>query len=85
MRYAFPLDLGYDSGYNKAEVVVMRLFITKNWHWSNIALLKWSALFIGMLLGAYFHEVVVKNTWGVVIVALLFALRPARSYWKDDD
>jgi len=62
----------------------MRFFITKKWHWSNIALLKWSALFIGMLLGAYFHELVIKRTWVVIIVALLFALRPARAYWKDD-
>ncbi|MDD2852769.1 MAG: hypothetical protein PHY09_12840 [Desulfuromonadaceae bacterium] len=61
----------------------MRLFITKTWHWSNIALLKWSALFLGMLLGAYFHEYVMKNAWVIVICVLLFALRPAAAYWKE--
>lgn len=71
--------------YNGAEVVVMKLFITKTWHWSNIALLKWGALFIGMVLGAYFHEVVVKYSWVIVISALLLVFRPARDYWKDDD
>ena len=63
----------------------MKLFITKIWHWSNSALLKWCALFIGMALGAYFHEVVVKYSWVVIISALLLALRPARAYWKGDD
>jgi len=48
-----------------------------------IALLKWSVLFIGMAVGAYFHEYVMRYSWVIVISALLLALRPAASYWKD--
>ena len=61
----------------------MKLFRTKIWSWSNIALLKWSALFVGMLMGAYFHEYVVKYAWVIIISAILLAFRPAASYWKD--
>jgi hypothetical protein len=63
----------------------MRLLITKVWHWRDIALLKWSALLIGIALGAYFHEVVMKYSWVIVICALLFALRPAFHYWGNED
>lgn len=61
----------------------MKLLRTKIWNWRDIALLKWSALFAGMLLGAYFHEYVTKYSWVIVISVLLFALRPAASYFKD--
>lgn len=62
----------------------MELLRTKIWSWSNIALLKLSVLFVGMLAGAYFHEVVTKYAWVIIISALLLAFRPAASYWKDD-
>jgi hypothetical protein len=61
----------------------MRLFKTKIWHWSDIALLKWSALFAGVAIGAYFHEYVTKHAWVIIISALLLAFRPAVAYFKE--
>jgi hypothetical protein len=61
----------------------MKLLRTKIWRWSEIALLKWSALFVGLVVGAYFHEYVNRYSWAIIISALLLALRPAISYWKE--
>jgi len=61
----------------------MKLLKTKTWNWRDIALLKWCCLLLGMAIGAYFHEYVTKYAWVIVISALLLALRPAASYWKD--
>jgi len=67
---------------NAEGETVMKMLKTKVWCWSNIALLKWSALFAGLLMGAYFHEYVTKYSWVIVISAILLALRPAAHYWK---
>jgi hypothetical protein len=61
----------------------MKLLKTKTWNWRDIALLKWSALLLGMALGAYFHKIVTQYSWVIIISALLLALRPAASYWKE--
>ena len=61
----------------------MKLLRTKIWCWTDIALLKWSALLVGIVLGAYFHEFVTRYAWVIIISALLLAFRPAVSYWKD--
>jgi len=71
--------LGYD--YN--GVIAMKLLRTKVWNWRDIALLKWSALFVGLAVGGYFHEYVTKHSWVIIISALLLAFRPAVNYWKD--
>ncbi len=62
---------------------MMKLLRTKIWHWRDIALLKWCVFLFGIAAGAYFHEFVIKNAWFIIIAALLLALRPAVSYWKD--
>lgn len=61
----------------------MKLLRTKILNWRDTALLKWSALFLGIAIGAYFHEYVAKYGWVIVISALLLALRPGSGYWKD--
>ncbi|MDD2501719.1 MAG: hypothetical protein PHN92_13005 [Geobacter sp.] len=61
----------------------MKLLKTKIWHWQDIWLLKWCAFLFGIAAGACFHQYVSKYAWVIIIVALLFALRPAAAYWKD--
>jgi uncharacterized membrane protein YoaT (DUF817 family) len=61
----------------------MNLLRTKIWRWSDIALLKWSALFVGVAIGAYFHEYVTRYSWVIIISALLLAFRPAIAYFKE--
>jgi hypothetical protein len=61
----------------------MKLLRSKIWNWWDISLLKWSALLVGLVIGAYFHEYVTKYAWVIIIAALLLAFRPAVSYWKD--
>lgn len=69
--------------YNDSGVMSMNVLRTKIWNWRDIALLKWSALLAGMVIGDYFHEYVTKNAWVIVVCVLLFALRPAAAYFKD--
>jgi hypothetical protein len=78
----FPFSALFD-GIIDTGVRGMKLLKTKIWNWRDIALLKWSALLAGMVIGAYFHEYVTKNTWVIVVCVLLFALRPAAEYFKD--
>ena len=61
----------------------MKLLRTKIWCWTDIVLLKWSALLVGIVVGGYFHEFVARYAWLIIISALLLAFRPAVSYWKD--
>jgi hypothetical protein len=62
---------------------ILKLLRTKVWHWRDIWLLKWCAFLFGIAAGAYFHTYVIQYAWVIIIAALLLALRPAASYWKD--
>jgi hypothetical protein len=33
--------------------------------------------------GAYFHEVIMRYVWVILVAAILLAVRPAIAYWKD--
>jgi hypothetical protein len=61
----------------------MKVLRTKIWGWFDIGLLKWSALLIGMIAGAYFHDFVVQYVWVILIAAVLLVIRPAIVYFKD--
>lgn len=78
----FPFFALFDAIIDTG-VIGMKLLKTKIWNWRDIALLKWSALLAGMVLGAYFHEYVTQNAWVIIICVLLFALRPAAAYFKE--
>jgi hypothetical protein len=56
---------------------------TKMWKWWDIALLKWSAVLFGMVLGGMFDIVVKEYFWWFLIAAILFAIRPAIAYLED--
>jgi len=61
----------------------MKLLRTKIWSWCDIGLLKWSVLLFGMIVGAYFHDFVMRYVWVILIAAVLLAIRPAIAYYKD--
>ncbi len=61
----------------------MKLLRTKIWCWWDIMLLKWCCIFLGMVAGAYFNEVVMQYAWVILAVALLLAIRPAVVYFKE--
>jgi hypothetical protein len=61
----------------------MKLLRTKVWYWYDVVLLKWSVLLFGMIVGAYFRECVMRYVWVVLVVAILLAVRPTITYWKD--
>ncbi len=62
----------------------MKLFRTKVWQWPDIVLLKWCAVLVGMIAGAYLSEFVRENVWVFVLVAVLLAVRPAARYFGDN-
>jgi len=64
-------------------VIGMRLFITKEWKWWDVWMLKWCAFLFGIAAGAYFHEIVMQYVWIVLIAAILLTIRPAIAYFKD--
>jgi hypothetical protein len=61
----------------------VKLLRTKVWSWQDIALLKWSALLFGVAVGAYFASCVRNYLWGVVLAAVILAIRPTVHYFKD--
>jgi len=61
----------------------MKLLRTKTWCWCDIALLKWSVLFFGMIVGAYFHDFVMQYVWVILVAAVLLAIRPTIAYFKE--
>jgi hypothetical protein len=46
----------------------------------DIALVKWSSICFGMIVGAFYHEYVRNNIWVFAFFVLLFALKPAYNY-----
>ena len=61
----------------------MKLLRTRIWGWYDIWLLKWCALFFGLIAGAYFHEFVMRHVWVILAAAILLTIRPAIAYWKN--
>ena len=61
----------------------MKLFRTKIWTPLDIALLKWCCILIGMIAGAYFSDFTRRNIWIFIVIAILLAVRPAVSYFRN--
>jgi hypothetical protein len=63
----------------------MKLFRTKIWCWYDIAFLKWSSLLFGVAGGAYFADFLKPYVTLCLVVAVIFAIRPAVVYFKGSD
>ncbi|MCL2761061.1 MAG: hypothetical protein FWD70_05390 [Desulfuromonadales bacterium] len=61
----------------------MSILKNKMWRWSDVILLKWGVLFIGMIFGAYLREYVIEYIWIFVILAVICCIRPSIAYFKD--
>ena len=61
----------------------MKLLRTKMWNWWDVWMLKWSAFLFGIATGAFFHEVLLKYAWFILVVAIFLAIRPTIAYFKD--
>ncbi len=61
----------------------MRLLRTKVWYWWDVWMLKWCCLLFGMVVGAYIADIVKGYIWWFVVGAILLAIRPAITYFRD--
>ncbi len=61
----------------------MKLFRTKIWSWQDAWLLKWSAFLFGIAAGAYFHAVLMRYALIILVAAVILAIRPTISYFRD--
>jgi hypothetical protein len=63
----------------------MKLFRTKVWWWFDIGLVKWSAILIGMVAGAFLADFVMQYVWVFIFAAIAFAIRPTFKYFDDKE
>ena len=61
----------------------MKIFRTKVWSPVDVILLKWCCLFFGCIAGAYFSEFIKTYVWLFLVAAILLAIKPAVSYFRD--
>jgi hypothetical protein len=62
----------------------MALFRSKVWRPVDIALLKWSCILLGMIVGAYLPGFVKDYVWVFVTAAILLGIKPTLSYFGAD-
>lgn len=65
-------------------MIKMKLIKTKTWLPIDIACLKWSSIFLGMIAGAYFPEFIRHYVWIFAVVFILLAIKPIVSYFRND-
>jgi uncharacterized ion transporter superfamily protein YfcC len=65
------------------EMNDMKLFRSKMWSPVEIVCLKLSAILFGMIAGAYFPEFTKQYVLIFVVIALILAIKPAHSYFRD--
>jgi hypothetical protein len=63
----------------------MKLFRTKMWSVLDIGLLKWSCILFGMIIGSYRPSFVKPQVWIFTLAAILLAIKPAISYFMDEE
>ena len=61
----------------------MDVYKSKVWSPVEIVCLKLSAILFGMIAGAYFPEFTRRYVLFFVLIAVLLALKPAHSYFRD--
>ena len=75
----------FAEGMIYAEVKGMTLFRSKVWSPVDIASLKWSCIFLGMIVGAYLSGFVREYVWAFVIAVILLGIKPALAYFRTDE
>lgn len=59
----------------------MNIFEPRIWTMWEIGSLKWSCIFFGAIVGAYFSEFVMNYVWLFVIGFVLLAIKPTMKYF----
>jgi len=65
------------------EIMDMKLLRSKVWSPVEIVCVKLSAILFGMIAGAYFPEFTKQYVLFFVTAALILAIKPANSYFRD--
>jgi hypothetical protein len=63
--------------------MTINLFRDKKYSVIDIGLIKWSCILFGMVLGAYFSDYTLRYFWLFIIVALVLAIKPVVTYFKE--
>lgn len=63
--------------------MTMKLLRTKVWSWFDIALLKWSCILLGIVVGIYLVEILRPYVLVLLVLALTLAVKPAVDYFRD--
>jgi len=61
----------------------MNLFKDKKYSVIELGLIKWSCILFGMIAGAYFSDFTLRYVWIFIIIAVILAIKPAVSYFKE--
>lgn len=61
----------------------MKFFKEKKYSVMDIGLIKWSCILFGMVLGAYIADFVQSYVWLFIVIALLLAVKPLVTYFKE--
>ena len=67
------------------EKNIVKLFRSKVWSPLDIACLKWCCILIGMIVGAYFSDFTKRYIWIFIITAILLAIKPMVSYFRNSE
>ena len=62
----------------------MKLLRSKVWSPLDIGCLKWSCIFFGMIVGAYFSEFTKQYIWLFAVAVILLAIKPLVAYFKNN-
>ncbi|HRK36371.1 MAG TPA: hypothetical protein PLJ47_17370 [Candidatus Hydrogenedentes bacterium] len=54
----------------------MQIFKKRVWTITELGCLKWSSILFGMILGAYFAELVLANVWLFILGFVALAIKP---------
>jgi len=61
----------------------MELFGDRNYSVIDIGLIKWSCILFGMVAGAYLSDFTLRYVWIFIIVAVILAIKPVVTYFKE--
>ncbi len=62
----------------------MSFFQPRVWNTVDVACLKWSCIFFGMILGAYVPQFVMQYKWVFALAFVVLAVKPLLKYFAPD-
>ena len=59
----------------------MSIFTPRTWSWINVACLKWATFAIGLIIGAYYPEAIMKIRWPLTIIFAVCTIKVAYFFY----